>query len=680
MRRHFLTYLTFATVGFSQPILDLYGRNITVFSAASLSVLEVWTFIVAVLLVPAVLATGIDAAGRRFGPRVNDRIRLSLLGAFATAIGLATARWLGLDNGVAALAMAAAGAVVLPLSFHRWRGFRVWTRWASLLAVVVGVTAVVQVRPALVAAEGDPTDAAVGRPGTSVLVVLLDEVPFYGMLGADGSINAARFPGFAALAAESTWYRDTLATSNFTHEAVPAILASAAAGGSSRPFLYDHPRNIFTLFDGVLDVEGIEPVTELCPEHLCADDSSSNTGFSWKRFAGFVGDARLVYLHRTMPSFVRDRLPSIDGAWGGFGGVADDFLDALERGPLAQSDAIVEAARSVASSTDPVVRVVHAMLPHYPWVLTPDERLMERSPDVSLRNPDDEDGVRDNYQAALYQLAAADAAVARATAELKAAGRWEDTLVIVTADHGISFVAGQEQRKTEFEDEERDADIYRVPLFVKYPGGGGAATSDCPATTLDVLPTIIDVLDVQTSWTFDGASLAGECPRRPTRIVRSASGQSVEFAGDFADLRARSDHYDRLVPREGPASRIAAVGRAGDLLGTRVSPGVGNAEGLTWTLDQWLRFVDLDPVRGSRVPALITGDLDAETGFPAGTEGVVTVDEVVVGVMGEVPDRAGRTRYTVILDYSRLVGPENRKVDLYLRLPGGDLRRVPYGE
>ncbi|MEN9793108.1 MAG: hypothetical protein RL330_1186, partial [Actinomycetota bacterium] len=37
MRRHFLSYLTFATIGFSQPLLDLYGRNITVFSAASLS-------------------------------------------------------------------------------------------------------------------------------------------------------------------------------------------------------------------------------------------------------------------------------------------------------------------------------------------------------------------------------------------------------------------------------------------------------------------------------------------------------------------------------------------------------------------------------------------------------------------------------------------------------------------
>lgn len=679
MRRHFLSYLTLATIGFSQPLLDLYGRNITVFSAASLSSLEVGAFIASVLLGPALLATGIDAMCRGLGPRINDGVRLVLLGVFSVAIGLAAARWLGIDNGVAALAMAAVTGAALPLAFHRSRGFRVWTRWASLLAVIVGATAVVQVRPALVAAEGDPTDAVVGRPGTSVLLVLLDEVPFYGMLDADGTINAERFPGFAALAAESTWYRDTLAASNFTHEAVPAILASAAAGGSSRPFLHDHPRNIFTLFDGVMDVEGIEPVTNLCPADLCDERASGGTGFSWGRFTDFIGDARLVYLHRTMPSFLRDRLPSIDGAWGGFGGVAEDFLDAIRQGPLAQSDAIGRAARNVASSPEPVLQVVHAMLPHYPWVLTPDERVMGRSAEVGLANPDDEDGVRDNYQAALFQLAAADAAIARATTDLKAAGRWDDTLVIVTADHGISFVPGEEQRRTSFEDRSRDDDIYRVPLFIKYPGVGAAMTSDCPATTLDVLPTIIDVLEVETSWTFDGASLAGDCPERPTRIARSASGQSAEVTGGFPDLRARSDRYDTLVPREGPAPRIAAVGRAGDLLGTSVPRGLTDAAGITWTLDQWTQFVNLDPARGSPVPALITGDLDAESGFPVGTEGVITVDGVVVGVMGEVPDRAGRTRYTVLLDYSRLVGPESRKVDLYLRLPGGDLRRVPYG-
>jgi hypothetical protein len=679
MRRHFLSYLTFATIGFSQPLLDLYGRNITVFSAASLSRWEVWLFILSVLLGPAVVATGIDAACRRLGPHINDRVRLVLLGAFSLAIGLAVARWMGWDNGFLAAAVALGSAAALPLAFHRSRGFRLWTRWASLLAVIVGATALVQAAPALTVAEGDATDAVVGRAGTSVLLVLLDEVPFYGMLDSDGAINAERFPGFAGLAAESTWYRDTIATSNFTHEAVPAILASAAADGSSRPFLHDHPRNIFTLFDGVMEVGGIEPVTNLCPPDLCTEVSSSGSGFSWSRFRGFIEDARLVYLHRIMPPFARDRLPSIDGAWGGFGGVADDFLDVLAEGPLAQSDAIASAARAVASSSDPVVQVVHAMLPHYPWVLTPDERLMDRSPDVSLENPDDEDGVRDNYQAALYQLAAADAAVARAIDELKQAGRWDDTLVIVTADHGVSFVAGAAQRRTAFEDPSRSDDIYRVPLFVKYPGAGIGATSDCPATTLDVLPTIIDVLDVATTWTFDGASLAGECPVRPTRRARSASGESAEFAGGFADLRARSARYDLLVPRDGPAARIAAVGAAGNLLGSRIPRGLDDAEGITWTLDQWIRFVDLAPVRGSRVPALITGNFDAATGFPAGTEGVVTADDIVVAIVGEITVRAGRSRYTAILDYSRLVDAASTKVELVLRLPGGELVRVPFG-
>ena len=39
MRRHFLTYLALSTMAVAQPVLDLYGKNPTIFSASKMSTL-----------------------------------------------------------------------------------------------------------------------------------------------------------------------------------------------------------------------------------------------------------------------------------------------------------------------------------------------------------------------------------------------------------------------------------------------------------------------------------------------------------------------------------------------------------------------------------------------------------------------------------------------------------------
>ena len=68
IRKHFLTYLALSTVGISQPLLDLYGKNGTVFSTAKLSPLEVVVFLVVVALGPAVAAVSLDRFSKFFGP------------------------------------------------------------------------------------------------------------------------------------------------------------------------------------------------------------------------------------------------------------------------------------------------------------------------------------------------------------------------------------------------------------------------------------------------------------------------------------------------------------------------------------------------------------------------------------------------------------------------------------
>lgn len=659
----------------AQPILDLYGRNITVFSAAKLSTVEVIGFIVAVALVPALGAAAIDAFSRQFGPRINESTRLVLLGIGSLLLGLAVARWIGLDGDVPAVALAVVFGVGIPWAFDRSRSVREWSRWLAVLSVVVVANAVIQVQPVVTGTNGAESDAVVTAPSMSVLHIVFDEFPLYALLGSDGRVNAERYPGFAALAAQSTWYRDAVSASNFTHQAVPALLSSTRPAAEGGPFLADYPRNIFTLFRDKVDVRGVEPVTSLCPVSLCAPTGSAVSSLDAARFARFVRDAAYVYGQRVLPPTLRKKIPSTDGAWGGFNAVAEKFKEQFAGSALPQLDALERAVALHVRDRDPRVSVVHVLAPHAPWRLTPDLRVTPQSPEISTKNPEDVDGVRDTYQAFLHQLAATDRVVGEILADLKASGRWNETLLVVSADHGISFRPSMPQRHTDFSDMGQADDIFRVPLFVKYPDQSRGEVSDCPVTNLDVLPTIVDVTDTQTSWTFVGESLAGECPTQRERTVRSATGETAVMSEDFQAVVARVEVYDDMVDADGPVSRVAAVGKSASLIGTTLPKTTVDDRVQSWTLTQKRAFANIAGSRGTSAPGQVTGTVTLRQPLPAGTEGILAVSNRAAAVLGELSGAEGTVDFTAILDTDALT-PGAHTVSLWLRAPDGTLSRV----
>lgn len=93
--------------------------------------------------------------------------------------------------------------------------------------------------------------------------------------------------------------------------------------------------------------------------------------------------------------------------------------------------------------------------------------------------------------------------VGQVVAELKRRGRYDDTLIIVVADHGehlgehdIWFTHTLPYQET-----------LHVPLLVKLPQGHAAGrVIDTPVSTLDILPTLLDWLDLPAAE-GDGRSL-----------------------------------------------------------------------------------------------------------------------------------------------------------------------------
>ena len=674
IRKHFLTYFALSTIAIAQPILDLYGKNTTVFSAAKMSALEVCVFVLMVLLVPALVATGIDAISKVFGPRVNESVRLWQIGAFSFLVGLAIARIAQWQGNSVPIAVGMAIAIAVPIAFDRFKSVRDWSRWLSALGVAVLATALIQLQPVILGTSGPKSDAVIGRTDVSVLQIVFDEFPLHALLDADGKINAERFPGFAQLAQESTWFRNSVAESNFTHQAVPAILASQVPTQTGGPFLQQYPKNIFTLFGGKTVVDGIEPVTSLCPPSVCDSQAASSFGFNVGRYVKFVRDAGYVFGHRVLPPIARTRIPSIEGTWGGFGAVANKFKEQFDAGAFSQVDAIATGVDALVKDPSSRVGVVHALVPHAPWRLTPDYRVAPLSSSITTQNPDDE-VVRDTFQTFLMQVGAADNAILEMIATLKANGRWDNTLLVVTADHGISFLPTMPQRHTDFSDMGQANDVYRIPTFIKYPNQSSGEESDCPISNLDLLPTIIDVTETKTSWEFAGLSVAGECPAARTRMVVSATGETAVLSDGFEVVKERSDYYDSVVAREGSLRRVAAIGLSASLVGQEVLVVSDSSVVTGWSVTQKKMFTNVSTRKGARVPSLITGNIQLAKPLDVGTEGVVAIDGIAAGVIGELSGARDVVSYTAILDYG-LLTEGSHTVELYVRLPNGELERV----
>ncbi len=137
---------------------------------------------------------------------------------------------------------------------------------------------------------------------------------------------------------------------------------------------------------------------------------------------------------------------------------------------------------------------VHFFDPHQPYEAPTADRL--RSPTA--------------YDA---EIAAADRALGRVIAALEARGELDDTLVIVTADHGESLGEHGEKTHAVFI---YDATV-KVPLLIRYPHRfPEGARLDLPVHHVDLVPTVLSLLGLpggERTQGFDlSTALAGKDP------------------------------------------------------------------------------------------------------------------------------------------------------------------------
>lgn len=515
LHHRLLELLGLCTLALGQPLFALVNSSPEFFSARKTPGPAVVAFAVAVIVGLPLVILLVEALVARarpgWGDRLHDALRCLLLGAIVLGLLDELDLELTRSTGIAApawllIAVAAAcGAAALWL-LRRSAGSRTFVRFLAV-AAPAALVAFLASAPMGSSAASPPTTA---RHPVPVVMVVMDELPVSSLLSSGDRIDARRLPNFARLARAGTFYPNATTVADQTTVAVPALLSGRRGPRRIRaPDIRAWPRNLFSLLRGQYRLHVREPITRLCPAAACPEEDRS-TGDAVAALAS--ESSHLAYLS-VAPNDMAPRSPLIGGAE-----VRDAGRD------------VSAFLAGVRARRRPTLDFLHVMTPHRPWGRLPSGRAYPVSGDggvpegvrQTLRLPRDRGLARRLWRAHLLQVGYADRLLGRVIARLKRVGLWNRALVVLAADHAVSFEPGAPLRDVT---RANVGGIASVPLFVKRPGGRGRGTDPRPAQTVDVLPTILDAIGARAPRDLDGVSLLGTpgSRRRPVRVLSTKS-------------------------------------------------------------------------------------------------------------------------------------------------------------
>ncbi|MEE8475460.1 MAG: sulfatase-like hydrolase/transferase [Myxococcota bacterium] len=625
-----LHLLVLSAFALAQPLFELIARQGEFLIAHRATRGDVALIAAATSWVVPGLVILAKAAIERLFPSCAVRLHLGVTAILACAIALPPLKSLFPLDGVGD---PTGGAVLLPLAALLATAATVaYARWARVRAFVTVLAPAVLIFPGVFFWNALPGVAG-GRepaPGTGfdpkiesnidVVFVVFDALPLTSLLDESGGIDASRHPAFAALAQQSHWYRNATTVSEETTFAVPAILTGAYTKWKRLALFRNYPRNLFTLLAPSHDLNVIEPMTQLCPATLCASGRRETRSV---RLAALGSDLAFLTLHLLVPDDWLETLPPVTSTWRDFAGRGSGKNqrggDSDARDVESTVMAFEERALGLRNPR-PALHFLHLDLPHGPYTLLPSGksyggRGILRRGDRNLPG-DLEWATAQALQRHLFQLAYADALLGRLRRRFEAADLWDRSLVVVTADHGRSFLPGSSPRRISHEND-GVGDILGIPLFVKLPGQREGLVSDRNVETIDILPTVLDALGGTAPRELDGHSLLDpSAPERSHKIVhaphRSPEGRRKPLRNQFVFDAARlpiSDTVRRiyeLFDFDAGRDALFRFGPHRELIGKR-----GDASGAAAAqveLDDPSRYDEFDPDSGF-VPAHVSGSL-----------------------------------------------------------------------
>jgi hypothetical protein len=659
---HLLVLSAFAL---AQPLYDLLSRNAEFFAVRGSTRLDIVVFALAILLVPPAAFFVVEALATVAGARVWRFVHLLFVGALSAVIVLEGAKRLVDQSGTWLLV--ATGFLGAGLAVAYWRLPPV----RSFLTVLVPAPLVFillflfhsPVSKLVLVHEGHAKSVAF-EARTPVVFVVFDEFSTVSLMDARGRIDAKRFPNFAALARDATFYRDATTVHPLTEQAVPAIETGLLPKEGDLPIYADHPQNLFTLLGGGYRMRVQEYLTRLCPPRLCKREDAEPVG---QRLDSLASDLSVVYLHILLPDSLATRLPRVDRSWKDFSGnevgTAEDVAGNGD-GP-ATCEPICSYLKHVSSARPGTLHFIHMLLPHVPYRYLPSGKRYVGDTRVKPGVVDDRLGddsfLADQAQARyLLQVGFTDRTLGLILARLHETGLYDRALVVVLADHGVSFQPGEPRRKVSSANLH---DIAFMPLFVKLPEQRRGRVQPGFVRTIDVLPTVADALGVGIPWHVDGHSLLGRRPPADSLVtIRAYDGRILRVPLSRL-LAERAQALRRQVELFGTGgwSSLYGTGPHAELVGRSLADfQVGSAAGMKVKLGGRALLDAVDP-DSSVAPVYLDGEI---AGGQAEMDLAVAVNGKIVTTT-RTYDSDGDARLSALLPEASLVSGRN-EVDVFV--------------
>jgi hypothetical protein len=281
----------------------------------------------------------------------------------------------------------------------------------------------------------------------------------------------------------------------------------------------------------------------------------------------------------------------------------------------------------------------HLLLPHIPYMYLPSgarTRPGARDPLPGMTTTPgfhDEYLTRHNEQRYLLQLGYTDRLLGRLLRRLKRTGIYDDTLVVVVADHGYLWRSGVPTRRRAMAGTAHE--LSPVPFIVKKPVQRRARVSHAFARTLDVPSTIADVLGWRLGYRDDGRSAFSRAARRTRRVTfPKRDFDAVVTVSGKRWLAQRRRVVRRRLRQFGSgdlASLYTGIGPNRELIGSdvgRVARVAGSAR--RGTIARGGLFSNVRR-RSGVVPTQIAGHLDGGSGKPRDLAVAVNREIAAVG-------------------------------------------------
>lgn len=550
---------------------------------ASLETITVIVFVVLwSLVVPAVVLT-VVAGFRGYSPRTGSIALLSVIGVSCSLALLGISKAVvhpvskgefGWVLGWFSVAFSIIGGLLAADAYRRWSWLRSLLNvaaFASLLcpAPLLWTYLRESARPVLTA------ELSLRNP-IPVVMVVFDCFSGISLMDQDRRIDVARYPNFAALSGTSNWYRNCTSVHPRTVRAVPALMA-----GQLYPF-GETPPNLFTYLEATqkYQLTAFEPFTRLCPRDRFRDRVPPN---QWTQWTSVVYTVGTVYLSDLKPASFPLETPRVPRKW--FGLDNADGTDTRQLQGLVQhswdlfrDEQFKHFLNCLQKTDQPTFWFGHFALPHFPWNYLPSGRVYRDDHGIrqewgtegqAMENwTDDEVVVLQAHQQHLLQTGYTDLLIGQLIDRLRRADLFDRCLLVVVADHGVSFRKGMSGRAPT---EKSLAEIMSVPLFIKLPGQRTGDVIDLNVETTDILPTILDVIQLDLPAPLGGQSLIDPgFAERPTKRFTD-DHRVFEVNGSF---EAKYDVLVEQIARFGTGEdplRIFKIGPHSELLGRNLN-------------------------------------------------------------------------------------------------------------